>query len=218
MEQFSQNTYWMLAEDLIQPKQQERSPHNQVGRKKKKKKKELGQDLYPVREPWKRKGYLTLGTPFTGWKISQDRQGASEAQRRVQQPVCSRQNTERPAQTVHATTLYSPAREAWLLGHTGPGCWNLGFSKQTQGEVWGWLHGDSLKGLEWGPGPQLQVCEGQRSILPTDPQKPKRRELKNNTKKNYQTSKGKTKRKEQRWNTKSTGKQGLKWQYIHINQ
>ena len=46
-----------------------------------------------------------------------------------------------------------------------------------------------------------------------DSQKPVRKELKCNTKENYQTTKGKTKRrKEQRRNTRSTGKQGLKWQ------
>ena len=43
-------------------------------------------------------------------------------------------------------------------------------------------------------------------------QKPNRKELKNDTKENHQATKGKTKiRKEQR-NTKSTGKQCLKWQ------
>ena len=46
----------------------------------------------------------------------------------------------------------------------------------------------------------------------TDSQKPKRREHKYNTKENYQTTKGKTKRKGQKRNIKSMGKQGLKWQ------
>ena len=46
----------------------------------------------------------------------------------------------------------------------------------------------------------------------TDSQKPKRREHKYNTKENYQTTRGKTtrKRKGQRRNIKSTGKQCLK--------
>ena len=44
-----------------------------------------------------------------------------------------------------------------------------------------------------------------------DSQKQKIREHKHNTKENHQTTKGK-KRKEQRNNAKSIGKQGLKWQ------
>ena len=39
VEQFSLNTYWMLTEELMQPKVQERLSCNQVGQKKKKKKK-----------------------------------------------------------------------------------------------------------------------------------------------------------------------------------
>ena len=48
----------------------------------------------------------------------------------------------------------------------------------------------------------------------TDSQKPKRREHKHKTKETHQTTKGKTKilKNEQRRNTKSPGKQGLKWQ------
>ena len=47
-----------------------------------------------------------------------------------------------------------------------------------------------------------------------DSQKPKRRQLKHDTKENYRTTKEKTKQKReaQRRNTKSTGKQGLKLQ------
>lgn len=45
VEQFSQNTYWKLAEDLIQPKLQEGSPYNQVEWNKTIK--ELGQNLSP---------------------------------------------------------------------------------------------------------------------------------------------------------------------------
>ena len=50
-----------------------------------------------------------------------------------------------------------------------------------------------------------------------DLQKPKGRELKHNSKENHQATKGNTKSKKET-NTKSTGKQGLKWQYIHIYQ
>ena len=46
-----------------------------------------------------------------------------------------------------------------------------------------------------------------------DAQKPKRKELQHTTKENHQTTKGKTKRRnEQRRTTKTTGKQGIKWQ------
>lgn len=41
---------------------------------------------------------------------------------------------------------------------------------------------------------------------------PKRREIKHSTKENHHTIKGKRKRREQRGNIKSTGKQGLKGQ------
>ena len=53
-----------------------------------------------------------------------------------------------------------------------------------------------------------RVTTNQKHII--DLQKPKRREYKHNAKENHQTPKGKRKRKEQRRNTKSTGKQGLK--------
>ena len=45
-----------------------------------------------------------------------------------------------------------------------------------------------------------------------DLEKPKRKELKPNTKDNHQTTKGKTRRSEQRRTIKSTGKQDLKCQ------
>ena len=47
-----------------------------------------------------------------------------------------------------------------------------------------------------------------------DSQKQKRKEFKHNTKENHQITKGKAKRRrnKQRRTTKSTGKQGLKWQ------
>ena len=44
-----------------------------------------------------------------------------------------------------------------------------------------------------------------------DLQKPKGRELRHNSKENHQATKGKTERKEQRKNTKSTRKQDFKW-------
>ena len=59
---------------------------------------------------------------FMGEKISWDRKGTSEVQRRVQQPACSRQNRERATQIVRVTSLHSPAQYAHLLVCTGAGC------------------------------------------------------------------------------------------------
>ena len=71
MEQVSQNTYWTLAEDLIQPKLQERSLYYQVGQDGKK---GIGtRNCTPKRELKKGEGSLTLGTPVTSWGISQDK-------------------------------------------------------------------------------------------------------------------------------------------------
>ena len=47
VEQFSWNTYWKPAEDLVQPKLQEQSPHNQVGWRGKGEEEESGQELCP---------------------------------------------------------------------------------------------------------------------------------------------------------------------------
>ena len=71
MGRFSQNAYWTLA-GLIQPKLQERSPHNQVGPNNNNKS-NLDETCNPERESWKNKGSVTLGTPFTSWDINQDR-------------------------------------------------------------------------------------------------------------------------------------------------
>ena len=81
----------------------------------------------------KRKGLLTLGTPLTSWEISQDRKGASETQRRVQQIDYSRENRQRPVQMVLATSLHSSAQNTsagnprgWMLK---PGLWQAGHGR-----------------------------------------------------------------------------------------
>ena len=63
---------------------------------------------------------------------------------------------------------------------------------------------------------KIRVTTNQKHTI--DSQKPKRKELKYNTKEKHQTTEGKTKRRrnEYRRTTKSTGKQGLKWQHIPI--
>ena len=80
--------------------------------------------------------------------------GASEPWRRVQQQGCRGQSGEIPAQRISADQ-HSPAPEACLLTHWyGPG---LGVEARAlkftpQGEDWGWLCEDSLKGAS---APQL---------------------------------------------------------------
>lgn len=66
--------------------------------KERQKRKAAGQDLHP----WG-------GGLVTGGEISRDRKGASEAQRRTQQPVRDRQDRVRTRRTVCATALHTPA-------------------------------------------------------------------------------------------------------------
>ena len=79
VKQFSQNTYWTLAEDLIHPNLQERSPHNWIGWKSGGKKRNLERICVTGKVP------LPWEAPFTSYETSQDKKGASEAQRRMQQ-------------------------------------------------------------------------------------------------------------------------------------
>lgn len=63
-----------------------KSPGNRIGKKiKKKMRKEWAETCTPGRELWKRKGSCTLGSPLTS-EICRDGRGASEPQRRMQQP------------------------------------------------------------------------------------------------------------------------------------
>lgn len=61
---------------------------------------------------------------------------------------------------------------------------------------------DSLK--------QIQGTYKSKQII--DSQKPSRKELKYPTKENYQTTKVRTKRRDEQRTPKTTGRQGLKWQ------
>ena len=148
MEQFSQNTYWTQAEDVKNLKGQERSPHNRVGWKKKKKKKEAGWELLPCEGAEKEES-------FPNTEKSPHRRGDQPGQREsfrgsAESTTTSLQQAERerPAQMVCTTLLCSQHQMCIHLVRAGAGCWNSGFRGQTQGEDWGWLHGDSLKGLE----------------------------------------------------------------------
>ena len=103
------------------------------------------QELVKDREAWLAilHGAAKNQTELSDWIITKD-------WRRVQRPGYSRQNTERPAQMDRVTTLCSP--EIWV-------CWcgqwlsdETWVSRTDPGEDWGWLCGDSLKGLEHGTG------------------------------------------------------------------
>ena len=102
-----------------------------------------------------------------GW----GRGGALEPRRRVQQQGCRGQSGEIPAQRI-STDQHTPAGEACLLTHQGR--WGLGAGAwasevRPQGEDWGWLCEDSLRGL---------VCHSQPGGFPgTSLNLPKRQEI-----------------------------------------
>ena len=52
---------------------------------------------------------------------------------------------------VWATALHAPAWDRYPPGLVGNGCWSMECGEQIKGEDCCWLHGDSLRGLEWGP-------------------------------------------------------------------
>ena len=60
----------------------------------------------------------------------------------------AKQDKERPAQMVLATSSHFPARDMYLLVCAVTGCWNSSFSGLTWGENLALLCRDSLKGLE----------------------------------------------------------------------
>ena len=66
---------------------------------------ELGWDLRLWEGAVKEERFLHPRSPFTSWEISQDRKEVSEAQKRVHQPACSREDTERPEERVLATSM-----------------------------------------------------------------------------------------------------------------
>ena len=99
------------------------------------------------RELWRRKGFHTLGSPFTGgdggWQGD-----ASEPWRRAQQQECQRAKRK----DSHTEDQCWPAltRPRGLYAHppglVGAGGWGSGFGGQIPGRGLGCLHEDSLKG------------------------------------------------------------------------
>lgn len=105
-----------------------RKYHHITSKTKRKGKNNLGKSCDPRRMLWKNKAFLTLKIPFASWEISQDRQGASVAQRRVQQEEQRETSTDSPGHHVALPSLtWAPAGVGSLK------CWILGFSRQTPG-------------------------------------------------------------------------------------
>ena len=116
------------------------------------------------RELWRRKGFHTLGSPFTGGD-GEARGEASEPRRRAQQQGCRGQSREIPTQRISADQ-HSPAWEACLLTHLDG--WGLGAEARAsevrpQGEDWGWLREHSVKGAS---APQLAERESGKKSGP----------------------------------------------------
>lgn len=143
---------WQLYEIFIQPKLQERSPHNQQD------KKGGGVEIWvsPVTLGGccAKKAFLTLKIPFASWEISQDRQGASVAQRRVQQEEQRETSTDSPGYRVALPSLrWAPA------GVGSPECWILGFSRQAPGRGLD-LAMQETAWRAWNMEPHLGMCKG----------------------------------------------------------
>ena len=92
--------------------------------------------------PWERAGeeerFLHLGKPFTFRKVGWDRRGASEPQRRAEQPVGGSQSRENTAQMVPCPALPSLTRVSASAGG-------------------GWMLELGLQGSDLGKGLRLTV-------------------------------------------------------------
>lgn len=146
----------MMAVDIRHPEVQERTPYNQG-------KKESGWDLAPGKEPWKRKLFCALGSPFTGQEVSLDRKQASETQK---------MNVLTGALAMVEAGRRQTGKEDWcyLAAVHGPRCtpactcrgWVLKLGVQNgPRESTGWLHKDSQKGLK---------CDCRKSLGPPQQQ------------------------------------------------
>ena len=126
------------------------------------------------RELGRRKGFHTLGSPFTGGDCRWQSGEASEPRRRAQPQGCGGQSGEISAQRI-GVDQHSPAREASLLTGQGGGA-VLGAEAwasevKPQGEDWGWLCEHSLKGASapqlarGDPGKSLDLPKRQETII-----------------------------------------------------
>ena len=99
--------------------------------------------------------------PLRGRRLWVAEGEASEPRRRAQPQGCGGQSGEIPARRIGANQ-HSPAREACLLtrqGGRGLGAEAPASEVRSQGEDWGWLHEQSLKGAS---APQLAGRESKK--------------------------------------------------------
>ena len=129
-----------------------RSPRNWIGWKgKKKKKKESGQNLCPREGILKGERCPHPGNPLH-WLGDQLGQIESFRGSEESAAACLQQAGQRETCTEGhlATSLHTPAWDMYLPVYASAGCWNPGFSGQTQGQDSVWLCRDSPKDLECG--------------------------------------------------------------------
>ena len=136
---------WQKSSDFPKGK---KSPHTWVGQKKKQRQKNRDGTCTSGRELWRRKSFHTLGSPFTGgdggWAGGRFRATEESTATGVQRAK------RRDSRKRIGAAQHSPAWEACLLIHRGG--WGLGaevwaLEFRSQGEDWGWLREDSLRGL-----------------------------------------------------------------------
>lgn len=141
---FSQNTYWRLAEDIIQWKRQEKSPHNWIGEKKRGEK-GIGMRAIPL------VGSCEIGKLPSPWgPPSPVRRSAGMDNFKNSQAECKIWSS---ALQHKQTSIDDPCVTALpRLRCTVTGCWLSGFSGQAQWKDSVWLCRDSLKVLECGLG------------------------------------------------------------------
>ena len=117
------------------------------------------------RELWRRKSFHKLGSPFTAGDGAWARGEASESRRKAQQQGCGGQREEIPTQRISADQ-HSPAWKACLLtrqGGLGLGAEAWALEVRSQGEDWGWLCEQSLKGAS---PPQIAERESRKKSGP----------------------------------------------------
>ena len=175
VEQFPQNTYWTLAEDLRLPKRQE-TPHVPGWGKRKKKKQKKNRDGTSTsgRELWRRKSFHTLGGPFTGGDRGWAEKGkASEPRRSMQQQGCREQSREIPVQRIMPTSTHQPERLVCSTAGAGwgwelrLGLWRSDPREKTgvgcMDRAWSGVVHQSL--LEESPGESLKLPKRQETIV-----------------------------------------------------
>ena len=124
VEQFSHNTHCTLTEDL----------------------RESGWDLCPWQGSVQEERFPHPGE-LSHWSGHQPEQRGS-FWATEESSANSLQNKDKLVQMICAATLHSIDWDAYLQLQAGAADWSLSSGGQTWGEDWGWLCGDSLRGLQ----------------------------------------------------------------------